>query len=144
MTFLYIFIAFVLWWFIWYWAFYFSYKDRKNVEELKSTLLIKSEENERLSKEHEEISQENDFLREEAQRLDSENKNYKEIVAKLQWNNHLIDKLKALIKESANLLWVYDKEVEYEVKKVIWAQVTKKTEVEDDDEWNNAPKRKYF
>lgn len=143
MVFLYIFIGFVIGGFLGYWAFYFGYKDKKNIEELKNNLLSKSEENEKLTREYEEISEENDFLRDEAQRLDGENKNYKEIVAKLQWNNHLVDKLKDLIKESANLLWVYDREVEYEVKKVIWTQVIKKEEG-NEEWWENAPKRKYF
>lgn len=133
----YILLWLIIGWGIWYVVFYYRYQERKNVDALRETIKHYKLDNEVLQSDNDQLNDENNILRDWAQELKQKNDDLENVVAELNRYMYNIKKWWVKARELAQILDVYDDEIEKRVKKIMWT-IQEPDSQQDDEEQKSS------
>ncbi len=127
---IYIFLAFIVGWLLWFFVFYFRYKFRDVINELRNNLKSANKELEYLNRELDEFTHQNAILKEKVTELLEKNDDLSDVVAELSKYYVHIKKASEKTSELTKFLTEPSPEVEEKMKKILrqrWDTTSEKT-----------------
>ena len=120
MIIVYLIISFWIWLLIWYVTYYYRYEEVKSINVLRKNFKENKEKLHEFELENEELSSQNDILRDECIKLKEKSKDYQDIISDINIYIHRIKEWWEKARELADLLWVYDEDIEDKLDNLNW------------------------
>lgn len=140
MIFVYVFLSFVVGLSIWYFAFYYNYENSSNIDTLKKNYKQSQDQIESLEHDLKEYKLQNEVLRKEIQDTKNRNQDLEKVVSELSRYTYIINEAWKKSQELAKLLWVYDKDVEERVQRIMSENNDSNEQEALESNWNSGKK----
>lgn len=118
-TYIYVWISLVVWWLVWYFAFYLTFKEVKTIQWIKEKLAKSLKEIEDLKTENDKMKDENKILREKWKELLEKYDDMSRVIAELSRYSKILKEWWEIAKKLAEKLWVYDAEIHDRMQRVL-------------------------
>lgn len=124
MTWIYILLALVLWWWLWYAIAYTKFGNVHMVQELKDKFVYLQKEYEEQQLFHADLAEQNRILKQQAHMLLQQNEDFSKMVSELSRYYYRIKQWSSKLKELVDIMEVYDEHMDKKITRLMWEEIS--------------------